>query len=167
MTMQQYTSAGTSINAVKLPSIYKVLAKHDYIADCSILDYGCGRFTDHISAFAKENGATSWNGADKYNQSPAHNEDVLSKTYDVAVLSNVVNVIKEEAIIRDIIQDCLDHAPVCFISVYEGDKSGTGKATQGGKSWQRNQRKTDYIDMLEDMGFIVNKWHGISAVTFG
>ena len=164
---QEYTSKETSINSSKLPAIYKVLAKHDYIADCSILDYGCGRFTDHISAFAMKEGASSWDGADKYNQSPAHNEEVLSKTYDVAVLSNVVNVIKEEQIIADIIDDCLQHAPVCFISVYEGDKTGIGKATQGGKSWQRNQKKADYIEMLENMGFIVNKWHGVIAVTFG
>ena len=164
---QEYTSKDTSINSSKLPAIYKVLAKHDYIADCSILDYGCGRYTDHISAFAKENGATAWNGADKYNQSPAHNARVLARTYDVAVLSNVINVIKEDYIISEIVQDCLDHAPVCFITVYEGDKSGVGKATQGGKSWQRNQKKADYIAMLENMGFIANKWHGIIAVTFG
>ena len=155
---QEYTSKDTSINSSKLPAIYKVLAKHDFIADCSILDYGCGRYTDHISAFVK---------ADKYNQSPAHNAEVLARTYDVAVLSNVINVIKEDYIISEIVQDCLDHAPVCFITVYEGDKSGIGKATQCGKSWQRNQKRDEYIAMLERMGFIANKWHGIIAVTFG
>ena len=165
MSKQEFTSANTSINAVKLPAIYKVLAKRNQIAGKSVLDYGCGKYIDHIRTFALVNHACTWSGADKYNQASGHNKRVMSRLYDISILSNVLNVIKEEDIIKEVLDDCLNHSHICFVFIYEGDKTGKGCSTQNGQSWQRNERKANYITLLQSMGYNVQKWAGLLRVT--
>ena len=164
MSKQAYTSAGTSINAVKLPAVYKVLAKYGKLAGASVLDYGCGKFIDHIFEFAMENHAHTWSGADKYNQTDGHNRRVLDRWYDFSILSNVLNVIKEEDVIKDVLDDCLRYSPLCYVSIYEGNKTGKGCSTQNGQSWQRNEKKASYLTLLQNMGFSVRKWAGLLIV---
>ena len=58
---QEFSSANTSINSTKLPAIYgkinweKVRKKwyetHEEVSWPFVLDYSCGRYTDHIKAF--------------------------------------------------------------------------------------------------------------------
>lgn len=162
---QEYESKDTSINSVKLPAIYGILQKKGLLPGQAVLDYGCGKFLDHISAFAEENGVSRWYGVDKYNQSESHNAEGLSKTYDMSICSNVLNVIKEENIIQEVISDCLDHSSICYVSVYEGDKTGKGCSTQNRQSWQRNEKKAAYLTLLQTMGFSVRKWAGLLVVT--
>lgn len=46
MTMQAFTSAATSINAARIPAVFGKLPERPPV----LLDYGCGRYTDHIRA---------------------------------------------------------------------------------------------------------------------
>lgn len=161
---QQYTSAGTSINSVKLPAIYNKLASRDVFRGVSIIDYGCGKYTDHLRAFAQEHGAHTWQGYDKYNRDEEKNRNALSGLYDVAIVSNVLNVIKEDDIVRDIVAHALNLAETVYITVYQGDKSGVGKPTQGGQSWQRNAGLAWYVDFLS-VDYQVEKVAGMIKVS--
>lgn len=148
MSKQQYTSADTSINSVKLPAIYGKLAARDILRGVSVIDYGCGKYTAHLRTFACEHGAHTWQGYDKYNQDKDTNRNALNGLYDVAIVSNVLNVVKEDDIVREIVAHALDLAETVYITVYSGDKSGVGKPTQNGKSWQRNVGLEWYVDFL-------------------
>lgn len=145
---QQYASADTSINSVKLPAIYGKLAARDILRGVSVLDYGCGKYTAHLRTFAHEHGAHTWQGYDKYNQDTATNRNALNGLYDIAIVSNVLNVVKEDDIVKDIVAHALDLAETVYITVYQGDKTGVGKSTQNGKSWQRNAGLEWYVDFL-------------------
>lgn len=150
---QNYTSAATSINKDKLPAVYN---RFDFSAARIILDYGCGRFTDHIRAALYPSFYFPY---DPYNQPQGRN---LASTRAVSaaiqagqpvtvVCSNVLNVIDSDAEIKSIL------ANICsivrrshgrgYITVYEGDKSGQGRQT-GPDQWQRNQRTRDYMQFI-------------------
>ena len=58
---QEFSSANTSINSTKLPAIYNKIdwkkvrnnwyETHDEMSWPFVLDYGCGRYTEHINEF--------------------------------------------------------------------------------------------------------------------
>lgn len=50
---QDHTSAHTSINATKLPRVFNLAT---FSPGEIILDFGCGRYTDHIRATARRTG---------------------------------------------------------------------------------------------------------------
>ena len=164
---QTYTSAATSINSAKLPRIFSAVD----MQGLTVLDYGCGRYTDHIRQHVEAQNAR-YLPYDPYNQP----DDVNTKSRahailahvagvpTVAVLSNVVNVIKEDAIIIDIIRDAMNLAGNVIISVYEGDRTGNGRQT-GPDQWQRNETKTAYLRMLRAHGLHAYTWHGFLRVT--
>lgn len=163
---QEYTSANTSINSVKLPIIYKKLQARGVFDGASVLDYGCGKFTTHLEVYAYCYGAKEWAGYDKFNQDEQTNNNALAGRYDVAIISNVLNVVKEEDIVREIVSNALDHAKTAYITVYAGDKRGVGKPTQNGKSWQRNASLDWYVDFLSmDKGNKVEKVAGMIKVS--
>ena len=92
--MQSVTSKATSINKTKLPAIYN---KIDWDAlqvlrGRNVLDYGCGRYTDHVKAFVESKGFT-YTGYDPYWKQDFD----WSKHYDVVICSNVLNVIDDDA----------------------------------------------------------------------
>lgn len=146
---QQFSSAATSINSNRLPAVYSKLP----VIPRVILDYGCGRYTDHIRAALPEE--TIYLPYDVYNQPQRVNlqtvkllEDFHSARFPVSVVcSNVLNVIMEDAIIDGIaanIRDIIRDGGTAYITVYEGDRTGQGRQT-GPDQWQRNQRVREYI----------------------
>lgn len=161
---QEFTSKNTSINSTKLPSIYHnrhftrcVQSIIDTTGTCCIIDYGCGKYTNHIAmdVYKKYHGLAAIKFYDKYNQSASVNKDTLlyMTVADVTVVSNVLNVIKEEEVIRDILRDLFrnitcSHGFVYF-SIYEGNKSGIGKQTKE-DCWQRNEPAENYIPLLKE-----------------
>ena len=83
--------------------------------------------------------------------------------YETSTIANVLNVIKEDDVILDVLRKSKEKAPVTYISVYAGDRSGVGRMTKdnnGKKCWQRNQKLKDYVPLIEQVFDNVKVWHG-------
>ena len=149
--MQTFTSSATSINRSKLPAVY---GKTCFSASV-VLDYGCGKFTDHIRDCLRRQGCVLL-PFDPYNQ-PVH-VNLVSMNYvdrckkehvpvDI-VCSNVLNVINSDGevsrICHYIEQVVGDTSGTAYITVYEGDRSGVGRQT-GRDQYQRNEPLREYL----------------------
>lgn len=139
--MQEYTSADTSINSSRLPKLYT--AMQGELFGKSVIDYGCGKFLDSY----KERVNFNLSGYDPYNYNRPEN---LQKSYDIAICSNVLNVIKEQEIRTKVLETLKGLAPICMITVYEGDGSGIGKATKK-DCYQLNRKAKEYKPELESV----------------
>ena len=149
---QNFTSKGTSINCSKLPRAYRFPVPSDSV----VVDYGCGRYTEHLQRSAIERGWT-WYGFDPFNRTDAENGpavDVLqSRSADYVICSNVLNVIDSDAAVNDVIRTATDAARIAAIfTVYEGNGTGTGKQT-GRDSFQRNEKRAAYVSRIESIGY--------------
>lgn len=134
---QEFTSANTSINSKKLPAIYKMIS--DLVTENdNVIDFGCGKYFDNYNLPA------NYHGYDPYNRP---NSEELNIKYDVALCSNVLNVIMEKEVRRQLLEDLKHIAKRVFITVYEGDKSGKGKKTKE-DCYQLNRKHNDYIPEL-------------------
>lgn len=158
------TSRNTSVNKDTIPAIYTKLAKHG-VYGTHIFDVGCGKWTKHIASFAKDNAmCTYWHGFDPFNQSREHNSKISETAWsekwkpdkernpNMFISSNVLNVIygaeRQKAYLQSIfrlMKDCDE----CYITVYEGNKSGIGKETKR-DCWQENKKLIDYIQLVKD-----------------
>ena len=165
---QTHTSAATSINAHKLPRVYNLAA---FTPGEIILDYGCGRYTDHIREALPD--GVVYLPYDPYNQPQAVN---YSSTMEVdaakragrpltVICSNVLNVIDSDAVVREIAQQLETIASRTggriLVTVYEGDRSGQGRET-GRDQWQRNERAAHYLKYFTDARI----HHGVITATF-
>lgn len=90
MNKQEFTSKNTSVNKAKLPAIYNKLNwkfiketdKAYFVNDC-VIDYGCGKYIDHIKSFLKNKGFY-FMGYDLYNQPMDKNEAyVQNEDFDI------------------------------------------------------------------------------------
>lgn len=149
--MQQFTSANTSINRSKLPSVYKRAP----LSAKLVFDYGCGKYTDHIADYVRS-GNRVYLPYDPFNQPEARNK--LSANYVLnamharfpvdVVCSNVLNVIDSEAEISRICHHIEEIATTTggtgYVTVYEGNRSGIGRQT-GKDQYQRNEPLRDYL----------------------
>lgn len=145
---QEYTSADTSINTVS--AVFKKLGS---LCGEVILDYGGGKY-DSNKDYMEQMYNTLVLVYDPYNRTPEHNYKVLSyftqKPARHVVCSNVLNVIKEDEVISDIIRhiySLMAKNGWLYIKIYERDKSGIGCKTT--KGWQRNQRLVEYKSFIE------------------
>ena len=149
--MQTFTSSATSINRSKLPAVY---GKTCFSA-CFVLDYGCGKFTDHIRDCLRRQGCVLL-PFDPYNQ-PVHVNLVSMNLVDRCkkehvpvdvVCSNVLNVIDSDGeasrICHYIEQVVGDTGGTAYVTVYEGDRSGVGRQT-GRDQYQRNEPLREYL----------------------
>ena len=142
---QKYTSRNTSINKNKIPKIYA----YQIPKGKSVLDYGCGKYTEHIEEYANRN-EIKWKGYDKYNR---EEEDNQKEKSDYVFCSNVLNVIAEDEIVDEIINECISLATKeAVFTVYEGDRTGKGRQT-GKDQYQRNEKKAEYVKRIHDLGF--------------
>lgn len=145
---QEYTSADTSINTVS--AVYKKLGS---LCGEVILDYGGGKY-DSNKDYMEKMYNTLVLVYDPYNRTSEHNHKVLSyftkKPARHVVCSNVLNVIKEDDVILEILRhiySLMDKNGWLYIKIYERDKSGIGCKTT--KGWQRNQKLSEYIPFVE------------------
>ena len=138
--MQQYTSRNTSINSTKMPKIY-TLVKELIDENASVIDYGCGKYFDNYKL--------NFNcvGYDPYNYQKAK---LLDSTYDYALCSNVLNVIKEPTERLKVLETLQNLAATTYITVYEGDRTGKGRETKA-DCYQLNRKRGDYIPELVDV----------------
>ena len=148
--MQTYTSAGTSINSARLPAVFgKIRPRSGEI----VLDYGCGKYTEHIRSAIPE---AVYMPYDPYNQPDSVNMDSLQTVADAirsgcpvtVVCSNVLNVIDSDEEVMNIagwILYITKHTGgTAYITVYEGNRSGSGRQT-GPDQYQRNQPLREYL----------------------
>lgn len=145
---QEYTSADTSINTIS--AVYKILGS---LCGEVILDYGGGKY-DSNKNYMEQMYNTLVLVYDPYNRTLEHNHKVLSyftkKPARHVVCSNVLNVIKEDEVILEILRhiySLMDKNGWLYIKIYERDKSGIGCKTT--KGWQRNQKLSEYIPFVE------------------
>lgn len=151
-TKQKYTSKKTSINSAKLPAVFKLV---NFECGTTNVDIGGGRFdnaTDYLSALNVENSIY-----DPYNRSELHNNEVIARGiniggYDTATISNVLNVIEEKDARLTVLNNASEFVKCggkVFITVYEGDRSGNGKATKCG--YQMNRKTDEYLDEVREV----------------
>ena len=149
MNKQRYTSANTSINSKKLPRIYNLVSER-INGNQTVIDYGCGKYFDNYNL------PDNYVGYDPYNKP---NDELLNKKYDIALCSNVLNVIMEKDVRSSLLRKLKDLASTVFITVYEGDKSGNGKISKN-DCYQLNRKRCDYIPELVDVfGYGNVKWN--------
>ena len=128
--IQTHTSKNTSINKERFPRIYTHI-NWDYLKGMRVLDYGCGRYTEHIRKLMWLYDI-DWYGYDPYWRVEFLNEEALHCNPDIVVCSNVFNVLdnyRDVTRIHDYIRYKL-HPIYFFYTVFEGDKSKIGKETK-------------------------------------
>ena len=138
---QKYSSAETSINSSRRPRIYSAAA--DMIKG-RVIDYGCGRYFDNYDF---SDLAADVSGYDKYNRPDGAD---LAAAYDVAICSNVLNVIEEKEIRVGIISELFRLAPVALVTVYEGTPGKPAGPTKAG-CYQLNRKAAEYLPELESV----------------
>ena len=117
------------------------------------VDIGGGRF-DKATDWLRERGVENL-VFDPFNRDQEHNrqvaERVQSEKADTVTCTNVLNVIdNEQARANVILQSAKALKPggTAYFSIYEGNKSGIGKATVK-DSWQNNRITETYIDEIK------------------
>lgn len=144
---QKYTSAQTSINSKRAPAVYSMKKAVSLMAGKRVLDVGGGRFDTAKQAAKAYNATVSI--YDPYNRTAEHNAAVLAGAYDIAIVSNVLNVIDSREARRDVLQLSAAKAGAVLVTVYEGDGSGRGKQTAA-DCWQENRRTADYVEEVSE-----------------
>lgn len=153
---QKYTSSATSINSSKLPAVY---GKAHFSAPF-VLDYGCGKYTDHIADALHAQGRELF-PYDPFNQPKEINLQTIERMKLSAlhripvdiVCSNVLNVIDDDKTVQSIAEKlekfARDTGGSAYITVYEGDRSGNGRQT-GSDQYQRNEPLRSYLRFFRD-----------------
>ncbi len=167
--VQVITSKNTSINSTKLPSVYSKInwgkLMEEWLIQTGgknpigiVLDYGCGRYTDHIQDFVNSKGFyylgfdPYWNNicfVDELTQISKINGGGLA----AVVCSNVLNVIPTWIEVKRV--SSLVHYlgylanNRYFLTVYSGDKSGIGRETKK-DCWQWNRTTEHYLFTCQD-----------------
>jgi len=169
---QEFTSEKTSINADKLPALFKMVK---FAPNSLNLDYGGGKF-DNVTDFLAEQNVENL-VYDPYNRSAEHNKSVLAKVRsnggaDTITCSNVLNVVKEPEVRQSIltnIKKLLKPNGTVYITVYEGLKDKPEGPTKSG--YQLNRKTEDYLDEIrqvfpdaERRGKLITAHNGASAV---
>ncbi len=150
---QTISSAGTSVKQVPaiLNKITQVMRMPEaYFAGLrDVLDIGGGKY-DLLTNVLADMGIRNW-VLDPYNRSKEHNEFVVrmlrAHPADMAICSNVLNVIKEpeaRSAIHHLIKTLIDpREQRAYFTVYEGDRTSKGKKTTRG--WQANKPAKSYL----------------------
>ena len=159
---QKFTSSATSINSTRLPAVYsKAPLPHKLV-----MDYGCGKHIDHIREHIQSLRKT-YLPYDPYNQDDDRNATTATLVcnamylhYPVDVVcSNVLNVIDDDDTVRKIARHLVEittmSGGIGYVTVYEGDRSGTGRQT-GPDQFQRNEPLRSYLRFFPETAKIRN-----------
>lgn len=143
---QEYTSKNTSIN--KVTKVYKEYTFSNKV----ILDYGGGKY-DTNKVYLSKFGNTTYI-YDPYNRTADENNfslnQIINNGADIVVCANVLNVIKEDEILENILLNLLKYVKSdgeIYVQVYQGNGSGLGQVTT--KGYQRNEKARCYYDLIK------------------
>ena len=147
---QEFTSKDTSINSGKLPAIYKLV---NFPKGSLVIDYGGGKFDNGIE-YLNSIGVTGL-VYDPYNRTAQYNKETIKKIRenggaDIALCSNVLNVIKEEEARLNVLKNIrklLKSSGTAYITVYEGKGTGEAKQSQD-DAYQLHRKTADYLDEI-------------------
>lgn len=147
---QEFTSKETSINSGKLPAIYKLV---NFPKGSLVIDYGGGKFDNGVE-YLDSIGVTGL-VYDPYNRTTEHNRSVIKQIRenggaDIALCSNVLNVIKEEEARLNVLKNIrklLKSSGTAYITVYEGKGTGEAKQSQD-DAYQLHRKTADYLDEI-------------------
>jgi len=145
---QEYTSERTSVN--QLPSVFN---RVDWEPKTVNLDYGGGKF-NQAGDFLKDKGVTNL-VFDPYNRAAEHNKDIMHKLKkrkaDTATIANVLNVIKEPAIRKQVmrkVKSLVKPGGSVYIMCYRGEGKCPGPTCNG---WQENRPIKTYLEEVESV----------------
>lgn len=148
--VQEHASSQTSI--AQVPAVYK---KMKFEPSSAIVDYGCGRYFDTlVQPYIEQTLECQGVGYDLTWQPDKSKVEkfIANNGLDYVVCANVLNVIDDDNVIGMIASDIKllsqDKDPIIYFGIYEGDRSGIGRAT-GGDKYQRNMKAREYVPMLE------------------
>lgn len=169
MKKQEFTSMNTSVNSRNLPTAFRKFRpeKHDIV-----LDYGCGKFWRDTEKYVLDRCECAlYLPFDKYNCTSFYNEPSIEFADEYGVdrvyCCNVLNVIKEDEIVQDIIDECLSFlrcGGVAVFQIYSGNNSGVGSPTKT-DCYQRNCKAFAYGDFFKK--YTVSKgWHVLFTSSF-
>lgn len=165
--IQEFSSKNTSINKSRLPHVFSFMIKNHFLSQNAVIfDIGAGKYGNTKNAV--EMLGVTYLPYDKYNIDKNTNDKTLSilkdNKADISVISNVLNVIKEVEIQKDIILLAINNTKTngkVLIKVYEGDKSGKGRETKK-DCWQENKVLSEYLKIIPSYeGLIVQMKGGI------
>ena len=160
-TVQQYTSAGTSLK--QIPALFK---KMKFAKGSTNIDIGGGKY-DLATKYVEAQGARNI-VFDPFNRTSEHNLDAFNKIKaqgDTATVANVLNVIAEKGARENVILQAakaIKSNGTAYFGIYEGSKTGVGAKTS--KGWQNNKATADYIDEVKKyFGNVTRKGNVIIA----
>jgi hypothetical protein len=165
--MQKYSSANTSLNQV--PALVKHLSEERvFLNGMVVLDYGGGKY-DKTKEYVEAIHGVSYNVYDPYNRSEEQNNYALDSKYDIIMLSNVLNVVREPQSRSEIIQLCrlllLPEGRI-YIRTYQAPKSNLyqekpypGQPTKQGTCWQNCKPLSHYLPEVQRLlrNSVINK----------
>lgn len=161
--MQEFTSANTSVNSTKAPAVYSNKIAQNLIRNKRVIDMGGGKYDTGVKAGAKVGAVV--NIYDPYNRSESHNKAVLSGSYDVAIISNVLNVIKKADARAELLKLASQKVNTILVTVYAGNGSGIGKQSKE-DCWQENRKLESYMVEIEQAtGYKVEKHGSVLVAT--
>lgn len=145
--MQKYTSKNTSVNTTRVPAVYNKVHWDKLPKGVRVLDWGCGKDTTLTSGLLDKYGLVHV-GYDPNWKSEEENKvaEFCVGEADVFVCSNVLNVIDDDNVVRDICSKAAQHK-YFFIYIYEGDRSGVAKCSKA-DCYQRNAKTKSYMKYL-------------------
>lgn len=153
---QEFDSSITSINKSKLPAVFS--NKNVVLNPGTVnLDYGGGKY-DNVAEYLKDKDVINL-VYDPFNRSKDHNKDVLSIVKknggaDTITCSNVLNVIAERNVRLSALKNMdrlIKLGGTVYITVWEGDGSGSGKPNKEKNSYQTNMKIKDYVEEVEQV----------------
>lgn len=149
---QEFTSENTSINSNKLPAIFRLVKFEPGTVN---IDYGGGRAdtaAEYLAPYDVINLVY-----DPYNRTAEHNKEVIKLVRehggaDTATCSNVLNVIKEPGVRRNVLENIkklVKPSGTVYITVYEGSGRGNEGPTKAG--YQLNRKTADYLEEIQEV----------------
>lgn len=146
MSLQTISSARTSRSQV--PALHRaLLASGVWSSGDTNADIGGGKYnlgTEALARHGVENVVY-----DPYNRSEDWNRDAMARIArgtETATVANVLNVIREPEARSEVIRLARKTSHRVFFVVYEGDRSGAGRATRDG--WQENRKLATYVSEI-------------------